>query len=351
MKKPVIAFVSQHHCIRALKQAIVLKDLGYEVHLVTNRLNNSHFYKSAYVYLNPLDFEEVVRTLKDRIDIWHIHNEPNWYVVTVRKVIPNAVIIMDYHDSHHWRLTEEQSYIYPEKEKLAFYMEDSAALVSDAFVTPSKKCRDEVVKRTGKKTIYVPSACPRKEFRIREFAIRGGLAIQGGMVSPQMVEKEGWNRWRDYTEFLQEIKGKIHVFAYSPSFGVEKPDVTKDHYVKLGVEPDKQFYHVLLDRLGEHSWNLVGNWQKSFTLVWDYALPNKFWDSVAAGVPSVSFNCPETSKIIKEYDIGLSLNHPKELINRWGEHIEKRKNLILTRDELCMENHIEKLTNLYEEII
>jgi hypothetical protein len=64
----------------------------------------------------------------------------------------------------------------------------------------------------------------------------------------------------------------------------------------------------------------------------------------------VSFGVPEADRFIQKYDIGIVVGHPDELVERWDEHIQKRKNLYLRRRELAMERFIGNLTKLYDRL-
>ena len=352
-----IAFVSNHTCIRAKKQAIVLREKGYDVHLIANLISDAQIFKTTTRHGIPQELENVVENLKNKIDIWHIHNEPNWPVVTVRKVLPKAKIIMDHHDSQYWRVKKGTTF-FDEKEPASFYEEDTADRCADAFVVPSKRCKKELETRLNKQTIYIPSACPLDEMRLWTFAVRGGLCSQGGHVTPEMSKQSGVEKWRDYTDIYKELKGQVHIFTYSPSYFVRmkdgKPadDDTSTYYKNLGVEVNKLYYNELIDIMGTHTWNLVGNWWKdpAGANVWDMALPNKLFDGIASGVPPVVINCPEAAELVREHDIGIVIKHPKELRLRWDEHKEKRTNLLLHRDKYALENYIQPLIDLYETI-
>ena len=120
--------------------------------------------------------------------------------------------------------------------------------------------------------------------------------------------------------------------------------------MNLGCRIQKMIPSMVFEKLGEHSWNIVGNWMGGpvKNKVWEVALPNKFFDAVAAGLPSVSFGVPEVDRFIRKHDIGITVSTPEELFERWDEHTEKRKNLCLYRRELSMERFIGKLTDFYE---
>ena len=352
-----IAFITNHTCIRAKKQAVALREKGFNVHLIANMISDSHIFKTTTQHGDFRELERVIDRMRDNIDIWHVHNEPNWPVLAVRKVIPDAKIVMDHHDSQYWR-TKKGMTVYDEKEPVSFYEEDIADQCADAFVAPSLSCQKELAERTGKEIVFVPSATSAEEMRLGVFGVRGGLCSQGGHVTPEMSKKSGVENWRDYTELYTELRGQVHIFTYSPTYflklheGQPMPEDISEYYKSLGVEVNKLFYNQLIDYMGTHTWNLVGNWWKETPKgnVWDYALPNKLFDGIAAGVPPVVIGCPEAADLVLEHDIGIVIKHPKELKIRWNEHKEKRKNLLLYRDKYAIENYIDPLIDLYKRI-
>ena len=87
-----------------------------------------------------------------------------------------------------------------------------------------------------------------------------------------------------------------------------------------------------------------------------YALPNKLFDYIHAGIPVLGSDLPEISSIIKKYDIGLvANNHNTEqigkLLNTMIDDEELRKkwkeNLQLAAKELCWENEEKTLLTLF----
>src|SRR3990167_10259343 len=97
-KKPVIGMVAWHCCIRVYKEARILLDLGYEVHLVTNKLVYGVEHFATVSYYNTQD--QLGRAIKHRpeVDIWHVHNEPDWICeLTLQSAAPNQAVIFDIH--------------------------------------------------------------------------------------------------------------------------------------------------------------------------------------------------------------------------------------------------------------
>ncbi len=347
-KKLDIGFVTDPCCIRVVKEAIALRLLGHRVHLLAVTPRSTKCFTSVHQYGNARSLETSVKLMSQNIDIWHVHNEPTWPVVVVRNADPLKKIILDYHDSNYWRTVRERVEGIVE-ERMHWYVEDTAVGMVDGIVVPSPSCAEETATRFKGPIIDLPPACPLSEYRYFENEYMGGLVSQGGHCVSNEYKLDNPEHWRDYTELYSALKGKIQVFAYSPSFTYDPQSEIDKHYLSLGVKLGKLSYNELMDALSRHSWNLVGNIVK--VPVWKYATPNKFFDAVAAGVPSAVFNCPEAAKYVEKYDIGIVCEKPEDLVKRWEEHVQKRINLWKMRHELCMENFIGRVEQLYYKLL
>ena len=343
-----IAFVTEANCIRVLKEAVCLKNMGHEVHLVTPNLKNvafmgesgSFFYDSLSVYHNNKQFENAIKHLNKHVDIFHYHNEPTWQAYEIRRILPECKIVLDMHDSFLWR-TDPVIDMHTGEEK--YFIDERMGLECvDGVVFPSEESKK--VTNTSKPSISLPPAVPEQWYVNKMRHGKGGIVSQGGHAIPEKLQD--WENWRDYTKIYTELLINRNVFAFSPMF---KDIKVKAHYMNLGVTAGLLGYNDLLQDLGCYSWNLVGNLVGTKTF--NTSMPNKFFDAIAAGVPSVIFNAKPCSDIVKKYDIGITVKNTKELIERWDEHLDKRKNLLLARYELSMERFISRLTELYEKIL
>lgn len=344
-----IAFVSEFCCIRVVKEAIALKALGHRVHIVSPEPNSATVFSSIHTYHSPSQLEQTALAMASHIDIWQVHNEPTWPTLMLKEVLPKgSKVILDAHDTNHWRVpdSEVESQVH---EPLSWYTFDASLACADGVVVPSKACAVDVASRTGAPIAVVPSACNLSEYRYSDMSFAGGLCSQGGHANPSEIPLGHPEAWRDYTELYGQLQGKKQVYAYSPCFKMDGEAAIDKHYIALGAKLGHLRYDHLLDQMGIHSWNLVGNINEA--MVWSYALPNKFFDAIAAGIPSVSMNTRMADEVIAEYDIGISCKTTEELLSRWPEHVEKRKNLMLRRRELAMERFIPALTSLYAKIL
>lgn len=334
-----IGFVTKHNCIRVTKQAIPLMNAGHELHLFTNSLNFTEYYTTVSYYDSFKGLSNAIKQYPD-IDIWHIHNEPSFMAFKVREVFPDAKIVLDMHDSNYVRYP--QDFKINGDEPIAWYEEDVSIDSADALVVPSVTMGKMITERTGRDCTVIPSAVPKDNFMVSMNKVRGGLISNGGHSLPGSPE----DSWRDYTKLYGEMNHRKKLFIACPQFTFNQEDKLKDHYAKYGTLK-KLDYPSLITFASQCSWNLVGNYQG---WVWNVALPNKFFDAVAAGTPSVVFNCPEVERIVKELDIGIVVKSVDELIDRWMEHKEKRINLYKARHALSMEAFLPRLEKLYETL-
>ena len=90
-----------------------------------------------------------------------------------------------------------------------------------------------------------------------------------------------------------------------------------------------------------------------------YALPNKFFESISAGLPVLTSQNPDMKQLVEQYDIGLTCDPSDsqaiaktlqdlfipETYARFKENVE------IARQELTWENEEKKLIAIYEEIL
>ena len=338
-----ILMVSGHNCIRMIKESTVLLERGYTVSLASKSgMPNASFHQS-YQYRSRAQLMRLVKQIQTDIDIIHVHNEPSWMSYALREALPNMPIIFDYHDSNYWRMPPEDT-----GKGVKFYEEDMAVTAADAVVFPSQSCAEERQDMVGDRlTAVVPSAVPRQYFIHAGWNYKAGIVSEGGHSLPNDGPR---NSWRDYTQIYQALRatGK-RVVAFSSAF---KQDTnhphTKYYMQQLDVDVGAHPYDELLIAMGDYEWSLVGN--TNGAEVWQYALPNKFFDSVAAGIPVAVFDCPEVAAIVEEHQCGLVVDSVEELIQQWDEHAACRYRLMFAREALTMEELITPLEDLYEDM-
>jgi len=91
-----------------------------------------------------------------------------------------------------------------------------------------------------------------------------------------------------------------------------------------------------------------------------YALPNKFFDYMHAGLPQLTMNFPEYEKINQQYKVAVLMNElsvdevvkqVNELLNRPDLLEEMEKNCLEARKVYCWQNEQKVLVSLYKRIL
>jgi hypothetical protein len=141
----------------------------------------------------------------------------------------------------------------------------------------------------------------------------------------------------------QEIGLDFHV--YTP----RENEKVREKYGKVCHLHEPQKFDRLIKRLGSHDWGLVGNLHPHTE--WKNALPNKLFEYMAGCLPIVSMNAEESSRIVDEFGVGITVSGPEELAARWKEHRQCRENVVKHRMHFAMENHIHVVEELYKQVI
>src|ERR1041385_579576 len=181
--------------------------------------------------------------------------------------------------------------------------------------------------------VVLPSYVTKGYYRIDFDKWQGGLVYEGRIDIPDELPKK-WASFFHYSDYLElgakckEIGMDFHI--YSPR---ENEEVRK-RYAPVSILHEPQKYHKLIRVLGSHDWGLVGNLRPHTE--WKHALPNKLFEYMAACLPVVAINADESSRIIDEYKLGITVSSLEELRDRWPEHRECRKNVIKHRYEFSM---------------
>lgn len=102
--------------------------------------------------------------------------------------------------------------------------------------------------------------------------------------------------------------------------------------------------------------NLGISLEEDLGLNYRFALPNKLFDYIQAGVPVLVSNLPEMKRIVEHYQIGLvaDSHQRKELAEKMKEALfnqekvwEWKRNLVISAAELCWEKQEKILQDIY----
>ncbi|MBN1414388.1 MAG: glycosyltransferase [Bacteroidales bacterium] len=100
--------------------------------------------------------------------------------------------------------------------------------------------------------------------------------------------------------------------------------------------------------------------EEDMGLNYRYALPNKLFDYIQAGVPVLVSDLPEMASVVQKYDIGriIKTTDPRELascfsamLNNKDDRNRWKENLLTAAEELCWEKEESKLLELFRKAV
>lgn len=345
--------VAGHCCIRVQKMAIPLIEKGHNVHLVGMKIPS--FYEQYKTFTLCNDVGQMIDALKvyargADVDLFHCHNEPSWFV-SMLKEITDKPVILDVHDSYLARSTPEEATEALDKgekhvrvsteERNNFQMADALVFPGDAF--RSLVCNEFKLEQPA---LTLPSYVPERFYKYATKDWHGGLVYEGKVNVPS--ETKGFNSgfsYCDYTELAQKTHDMgmdLHLYS------ARDDEKFRKHYGETAFIHAPLAFEDLMNAISRHDWGLVGNVAK--TREWEVAMPNKMFEYMAAGLPVVSMNAAQCSKLIEEAGVGISVESPEELGERWSEHRELRKQVFKLRKNWTMNAHIHKLEDFYRAV-
>ena len=352
-KKLKIVAVSNHSCVRVHKQALPLLESGeYEIHLLAAK--HSSFGECYYTFGHWLEVGQLNNFIKlhaSTTDIFWVHNEPSWFVTLIKEICPDKPVILDVHDSFLARTTKEEADIKlsnGENPVRVSAEERNNFQLADGLVFPGVSFADLVKKefKLSQPSIVLRSHVPQRLYRYNMQEWLGGLVYEGKVQTNTEGRVSHAFKYCDYKELAKECFSQgVDFHIYGARDDKEFMDIYKD----IAIIHPPYVLDVLLRQISRHDWGLVGNLHPHSE--WDYAMPNKLFEYVAAGVPVVALNAKECGEYVVEKGIGISVNSLQELTERWKEHTEIRKNLLKTRRGLNMEENIGSLKSLYEQLL
>lgn len=149
---------------------------------------------------------------------------------------------------------------------------------------------------------------------------------------------------------------QLRILGYGP---VEND--LRDQAVKAGVEDRVRFYGLIpfeeLHPITQEA-SMGMSIEEDMGASYHYALPNKLFDYIQAGVPVLVSDLPEMRRVVEDYRVGEILSFEE----RSGEQLAKRirdlvegkewinyhRSALHSRRQLCWENELEKLIAFVE---
>jgi len=328
-----IVKIGFHCCIRLQKEAFALLAKGHEVHVIGNSIPSAVQEFTTFSQFITSDQLRKTLLLHKDADIIHVHNEPSWPVIVAKEVLPDIPVVLDVHDAMIFRSTDVKHK--SAEERLTFDMADGMVFVSE-------KCREVINPKSP--SCLLLSYVNEMFYQFNAWQWIGGLAYEGRIDTP---EQKGFMFYCNYVDLCKELrKEDIPFHIYAP--GVRERNLT-DCYEQICKLHPALPYDKLIQILGCHDWGLCGNIKKYRE--WDLAMPNKLFEYMAGGIPTIALNCGEVADFVLKHGVGIAVKSVKEIVDRWDERQECQKNVFLKRFEFTMEKHIGILEDFYKKLI
>ena len=349
-----IVMVSGHACIRVQKTALPLIEKGHDVHLIANKRPSYYEHYNSFSFAAGVgQYIEAFKQHEKSADLFHVHNEPSWYVSAIKETVDKPVVL-DVHDSYAARVSPEEERRLREEGKdvsRVFVEERNNFQLADGLVFPGEAFGNLVKNEFNLKqpSLVMPSYCPKRWYAYSGEEWLGGLVYEGRVDMAEDLEKKDYLygfRYCDYQELAQkanDIGIGFHIYT------ARTDDQFVEAYGEISYLHDARPIQTLINGIGRHDWGLVGN--IFATPEWDVAYPNKMFEYIAANVPVCVINAKECGKLIRKHGLGIEVESLEELKERWDEHTDIRRNMMKKRQMFCMDNHIHEMLGLYEEVM
>jgi glycosyltransferase involved in cell wall biosynthesis len=333
-----VLMVSDHGCIRVVKEAIALIQAGVTVDLATNAA------PFGWNYFNTCsmwwDADQLKRTVaSSQADIIHVHNEPDWIVKACRDATSKPVVY-DIHDLESLRWQKP-----PDKH------EQDAVKSANAVIHVSEYTRlayEYYHKDAGLPEIVLPSYTNAIFFAPPLAVNWAAFVYEGGLSTDPMIKDEE-NKYQNFRS-LQGIVQAITSQGYAMHL---YPAVTPPNsiiYENLGaIVSAPQNYPTLIRALSTYGFGFVGGPQQSALM--DCAMPNKLFEYLAAGIVPVVYNALAAGRWVTEHQMGIHVEDLSDLPHKLMSAPLIRENILRLRSTLTMEGQISKLVELYEAIL
>jgi len=367
-----ILFLEPQPCIRALKYASGLRWMlgekikivfGY-VHSTLNDLygyGNELFNKFEKLNLSNLK-NDIRRLVKEHnIHIIHSHNAPDYLTVAAIEAVKGDIpIVHDTHDPLSMRKTkyysndsETKLQIYRVHEKIANEECDGRIYVAEGI-------------REYFHSIY--RLDPNNELVFHNYALLSAtpkrlkekLSRRDGQVHVVYIGTLTSRVPGSHYDLRKIFKGiaehGIHVHLYPSRLSLNdkayKDMASNSRYIHYHGNLDHKtlLYEITKYDFGWAGFNINEKNEKHMEI----ALPNKFFEYVACGLPVLTFQQHKSIRnLVEKYNIGIVLNSlddiPKIVKNR-GKIKTLQDNLMKLRYNFTVEKNIHRLVNFYQNI-
>jgi len=343
-RKLRIMMVTNHGCIRVIKESIPLMDAGHIVHFIARKQPWGHWLTNMFSeYRGKRQLRSLVAN--SNADIFHVHNEPDWMIKEVKDYANGRPVIHDCHD-----LLSLASGVQSTDEIQAFDIADGVI-----HVTETNRRLAENLYGSTKPTKVIHSYMPKgfimgdRDVVKTEYVNFNNVVYEGGLNStdPPVVEADRYKvNIRYWVEVIKAFRANGFNVTLYPA--AKMPNLVYEQFGCFVCDPVP--YPTLLVGLRPHGIGLVGSvYPVSYI---NCALPNKLFEYISQGVVPVVMNCTEAEEFVIKHDCGIVIKDINDFSPLKLDALrEKRNNVLKLRHKLTMESQISSIESLYEEVL
>ena len=335
-----IVFTSDRAYARAIKVSEVLLDRGHEIIFLTGVMDS---YPVAYMEMGQkVSFGTEVEYIKQLsrikgIDLIVAQNFPSWHGLVAKKVYPDTPLIFDIQDSARCLFSQPE------------ISEDDVIKVADGVTLLGEFYLDAIPEVKHKLNHVFYSCMPKRQVPKDNKPQIDGILYEGA-VNGKHEEDSPWG-WRDFRSVCATLAdAAIPVFMQMPD------QKYADEYIFYGATP---LYPTcgakLIEEMTAYTWGICGydDLKKGEVQKQGY-LPNKLFEYIAAGIPTISYNTGAVGEFVEKHNIGAVAKTKDDIIRIFKDKdLQKRlqKNVRKARLDLTMEAQMDDILAFFETVI
>lgn len=338
----LVLSISNHCCIRVVKQGLALLNNGVGVTFLHNRIANAEMKTILPSMSFWADRNQFIAKLQQfvGVDVMHVHNEPDWMIHVAKATLPEMPVVYDCHDLDSMRMGTAS-----EDEQLAMQWADAYIFPSQSYMRDAAAFH-KLPKSKPKAVIY--SMCAKAMIVERELPRLGGIVYEGGVLAiPDNAPEINWQRfgYRDYRPVSVALAEQGIPFVM---YGANNK-FANECLAAGAVWMPKLPYWELLRQMTRYDWGFVGVAAPHPQA--DKGMPNKLFDSIAAGIPVIVMHHQEAAEFVEKHRLGVVVDSVADIPKVYGEHEKYRKIVQEVRHDLTMESQMENLRQVYSNLL
>jgi len=342
-----VGHISVHACIRAHKMAWTMGPTGHDQYMISERIAATHSitpYKGVSIFeakgdelSRCLQLRQAILNLEPYVDIWHVHNEPNWIFRQVHEVATKPIIW----DIHDWTSLRKVEVPHPKELEEEQYAIENA----DGFSVCSKGYLKKIRELSKKPSQVVYSMVPERFFIRERPGHLPGICFEGGVKGKNDQRYNfPYRNWASFShEAVKNFTEEQKFYFYTANDGEDFSDYEQKKVLFRAPE----IYPEMLALMSQHDAGLVGT---PFPVKdFEDSMPNKLFEYLAAGLPCIIINSPEALRFGLENQVGIGIQDASQV----AEAMESLKDHRVSEDRwaFTMESQMPKLFSLYSEVL